>query len=79
MMSCSLSYQASFSLKRLVQGYPKLADHSLSTKMQSLDQTFETRLSAPHQAAYLAPDDKSLFWLQIILDMRRLFIWGASV
>ncbi|KAJ0259343.1 Protein kinase domain-containing protein [Hirschfeldia incana] len=46
-----LPHISGFGLTRLVQGYPKLADHSLSTNMQS----FATRLSAP-QAAYLAPE-----------------------
>ncbi|ESQ52943.1 hypothetical protein EUTSA_v10017834mg [Eutrema salsugineum] len=44
-----------FGLTRLVLGYPKLTDHSLSTKMQGIDQTFATRLSDP-LAAYLAPE-----------------------
>ncbi|KFK37091.1 hypothetical protein AALP_AA4G212000, partial [Arabis alpina] len=48
-----------FGLTRLVSGYPKLpTDHSLSTKMQSIDQTFATRISAP-QAAYLAPEART--------------------
>ncbi|CAH2058389.1 unnamed protein product [Thlaspi arvense] len=47
-----------FGLTRLVSGYPKLADHSLSIKMQSVDQTFATKLSDP-QAAYLAPEARA--------------------
>ncbi|CAN8318023.1 unnamed protein product [Cochlearia groenlandica] len=47
-----------FGLTRLVSGYPKLIDHSLSTKKQSVDQTFATRLSAP-QAGYLAPEARA--------------------
>ncbi|KAL0896527.1 hypothetical protein Bca101_080488 [Brassica carinata] len=46
-----LPHISGFGLTRLVQGYPKLPDHSLSTNVQS----FATRLSAP-QAAYLAPE-----------------------
>ncbi|CAE6044774.1 unnamed protein product [Arabidopsis arenosa] len=46
-----------FGLTHLVSGYPKVDDHSLSTKTQSKDQAFATRLSvsAP-AAAYLAPE-----------------------
>ncbi|CAH8265674.1 unnamed protein product [Arabidopsis lyrata] len=46
-----------FGLTRLVSGYPKVDDHSPSTKTQSKDQAFATRLSvsAP-AAAYLAPE-----------------------
>lgn len=46
-----------FGLTRLVSGYPKLSDHSVSTKMQSIDQTFGARLST-NQAAYLAPESR---------------------
>lgn len=47
-----------FGLTRLVSGYPKLTDYSLSTNTQSIDQTFATRLSAP-AAAYLAPEARA--------------------
>ncbi|VVB02217.1 unnamed protein product [Arabis nemorensis] len=48
-----------FGLTRLVSGYPKLpTDHSQSTKMQSIDHTVATRLSA-HQVAYLAPEARA--------------------
>lgn len=49
-----LPHISGFGLTRLVQGYPKLPDHSLSTNVQS----FATRLSAP-QAAYLAPEARA--------------------
>ncbi|XP_010506042.1 PREDICTED: receptor protein kinase-like protein ZAR1 [Camelina sativa] len=46
-----------FGLSRLVSGYPKLTDDSISTRTQSIDQAFSARLSlsAP-AAAYLAPE-----------------------
>lgn len=49
-----------FGLSRLVSGYPKLADHSLSANTQSTDKAFATRLSlsAP-AAAYLAPEARA--------------------
>ncbi|XP_010508595.1 PREDICTED: receptor protein kinase-like protein ZAR1 [Camelina sativa] len=50
-----------FGLSRLVSGYPKLIDDSLSsTRTQSIDQAFATRLSlsAP-AAAYLAPEARA--------------------
>ncbi|KAL1206934.1 Receptor protein kinase-like protein ZAR1 [Cardamine amara subsp. amara] len=46
-------------LTRLVSGYPKLTDHSLSTNTQNIDQAFATRLSAPAAAAYLAPEARA--------------------
>ncbi|KAG5402394.1 hypothetical protein IGI04_017001 [Brassica rapa subsp. trilocularis] len=50
-----LPHISGFGLTRLVHGYPKLADHSLSTNVQS----FASRLSAPPQAAYLAPEARA--------------------
>ncbi|EOA26724.1 hypothetical protein CARUB_v10022811mg [Capsella rubella] len=51
-----------FGLSRLVSGYPKLLDDSLSTRTQNVDQAFATRLSlsAPAAAAaYLAPESRA--------------------
>ncbi|KAF3553875.1 hypothetical protein F2Q69_00017871 [Brassica cretica] len=50
-----LPHVSGFGLTRLVHGYPKLPDHSLSTNVQS----FATRLSVPPQAAYLAPEARA--------------------
>lgn len=50
-----LPHISGFGLTRLVQGYPKLPDHSLSTNNV---QSFATRFSAP-QAAYLAPEARA--------------------
>ncbi|KAF8094747.1 hypothetical protein N665_0354s0036 [Sinapis alba] len=49
-----LPHISGFGLTRLVHGYPKPPDHSLTTNMQS----FATRLSAP-QASYLAPEARA--------------------
>jgi len=49
-----------FGLTRLVSGYPKVTDHSLSSMTQSIDQAFAARLSVSAPAsAYLAPEARA--------------------